>query len=341
MTGPATLPPKVASVEYLGPLNYGTDVARDLGFSGVVNGQSVWTFGDTLIPNGSGGYTFVASDSVGLGDPSDPTRIYDVTNAQGIPAEWIPLTAAENANGGLSRYGMGGTNVIEYAPNQGLVYFLVNDRGTNGQGLVGAGVCTVTADSSGAVATRTSETTWGSSEPHWGDVGITYNPQDGKVYVYGHGPDPFGLNVYLARATASEATDVSKYEYWNQATQSWTPQRFSLSGDLGTVTLSDDIALFSNQQLGQSNAFWSNYYNTWMFVAGANVGYTDIMVMTAPALEGPWTEPFTIASTCPSNTCGVIRYAVCPHPEYDLSGQTILATWTDSNVIYTARIHWR
>jgi hypothetical protein len=89
-------------VEYLGRQNYGTDVARDLGFSGVVNGQSVWTFGDTLVPDGSGGWAFSASDSVGLGDSSDPLRIYDRVNAQGWPSEWIPLNDAENANGGLS-----------------------------------------------------------------------------------------------------------------------------------------------------------------------------------------------------------------------------------------------
>ncbi|MDI5973763.1 DUF4185 domain-containing protein [Streptomyces sp. SL13] len=340
-TGPGVLPAKPASVEYLGAQDYGTDVARDLGFSGVVNGQSVWTYGDTLVPNGSGGYALSASDSVGLGDSSNPLRVYDTVNSSGWPSEWIPLNAAENANGGLSRYGMGGTNVVEYAPGKGLVWYLKNDRGTDGQGIVGAGVATVTAGPGGAVATRTSDTTWGPTEPHWGDVGVTYNPLDGKVYVYGHGPDPYGLNVYLARASAAQATDVSAYEYWNQSAQAWTNLRFSLSGALGTVKLSDDLALFSHQELGQSNAFWSNHFNTWMFVAGANVGYTDIMVMTAPALEGPWTAPVTVASTCPGNVCSAIRYAIAPHPEYDPTGETILVTWTDSNVVHTARIHWQ
>lgn len=316
-------------------------MARDLGFSGVLNGQSVWTYGDTLVPDGSGGYALSASDSVGLGDSSDPLRIYDRVGSTGYPDEWIPLNAAENANGGLSRYGMGGTNVVQYAPDKGLVWYLKNDRGSNGQGIVGAGVATVTADAHGAVATRSSDTTWGPTEPHWGDVGTTYDPQDGDVYVYGYGPDPFGTDVYLARVPAAQATDVDAYRYWDNSAQAWTNRRFSLSGNLGTVKLSDAQAIFTNRALGQSNAFWNSHYNTWMFVAGADVGYTDIEVTTAPNLWGPWTTPVTIASTCPNNQCGAIRYAIAPHPEYDINGDTLLVTWTDANVIHSARIHWK
>ncbi|MEV4141681.1 hypothetical protein AB0J72_57200 [Dactylosporangium sp. NPDC049742] len=177
-------------------------------------------------------------------------------NASGWPQEWIPLTQQENAEGGLGRYGMGGTNVVEYAPGKGLVWFLKNDRGGSGcHCIVGAGVATVTADAGGARATRAGTgVMWnGATEPHWGDVGVTYDPRDGKVYV----------------------------------------------------------------------------------------GYTDIMVMTAPNLEGPWTKAFTVASTCPGNQCGAVRYAIAPHPEYDPTGRTLPVTWTDANVIHSARLHWR
>src|SRR5258708_2980881 len=44
--GPGVLPPAVANVAYLGKLAYDDPrIERDLGFSGVVNGQIVWTFG--------------------------------------------------------------------------------------------------------------------------------------------------------------------------------------------------------------------------------------------------------------------------------------------------------
>ena len=340
--GPGVLPPKVAAMRYLAPQNYGRPVARDLGFSGVLSGQSVWTYGDTSIPDSSGDYELVANDSSALGDNLDLVRIFDDVNpGTNVPSQWIQPNAEENANGGLSRYSFGGTNVVEYAPGQGLVWYLKNDRGTNGLGIIGAGVATVTADATGAIATRTSDTTWGADEPWWGDIGVAYNPQDGDVYVYGHGPIPFDDNVYLARAPGARATDVTAYQYWNQSTQSWTTQRFTLSGGNGTIKLTNAMSLFPNRQLGQSNPFWSNHYNSWMFVAGADVGYTDVQVMTASKLEGPWTKPFTIASTCPNNVCSAIRYAITPHPEYDLSGKNLLVTWTDSNVIYSVVLRWK
>jgi hypothetical protein len=272
-----------------------------------------------------------------------PLAVHDKDlTASGCPGEWIPWDAAELANGGGSRYGEGGTNVIEYAPGKGLVWFLKNDRGTGGTGIVGAGVATVTADASGAVATRTDDTMWNPSEPWWGDVGVTYDAEDQNAYVFGHGPSTAMLSntVFLAKVPASQATDVSAYQYWNGATSSWTTQRFA-NGQLGTLNVTSAQALFPANALGQSNAFWSTYYNTWMFVYGTSFGYSDVMVMTAPKLEGPWTQGFTVASTCPNSACSAVRYAIAPHPEYDPTGKTLLVTWTDSNVVYAVRIAWQ
>jgi hypothetical protein len=339
--GAGQLPAAAVGADYLGPQKYNSPTARDLGFSGVVNGQSVWTYGDTLV-RADNNWVLTSSDSVGLGDKADPLRVYDTNvNSSGWPQEWIPLTPAENADGGLSRYAEGGTNVVEYAPNHGLVWFLKNDRGSNGRGIVGAGVATVTATATGAVATRTMDTMWLPIEPAWGDIGATYNPSDANVYVYGHGPGSLSSNVYLAKVPAARATDVSAYQYWDQSIKGWTKRRFTTDGRYGTVKMSSAQAIFTNHALGQSNAFWSNYYNTWMFVAGADVGYTDVMVMTAPTLEGPWTKAVTVASTCPGGSCSSIRYAIAPHPEYDPSGRTLLVTWTDSNVIHSTRIRWK
>ncbi|MFB7085235.1 ricin-type beta-trefoil lectin domain protein [Streptomyces sp. NPDC056296] len=340
-TGPGQLPPATTRVDYLGRQDYGTEVARDLGFSGVVNGQSVWTYGDTLVPDGRGGWIITANDSVGLGVKDNPIRINQRVGSNGWPDQWIPYTDAESANGGAGRYGMGGTNVVEYAPNKGLVWFLRNNRGSGGQGIEGAGVATVTADANGARATRVSDDLmWAADEPWWGDVGVTYNSQDGKVYVYGHGAGEFSRNIYLARVPANRATEVAAYEYWDQSARTWSTQRLTLGGANGTKKLTDAQSIFPDHMLGQSNAFWSNHYNTWMFVAGADVGYSDIMVMTAPRLEGPWTKLTTVGSTCPTGTCG-LRYAIAPHPEYDPTGKTLLVTWTDDNVIHSSRLTWR
>jgi hypothetical protein len=139
---------------------------RDLGFSGVVNGQIVWTFGDTLLVHTDGSSVFCSSDSSGLGALGSPMVVHDeALGSNGCPQEWIPLDATEQANGGLGQFAEGGTNVIEYAPNKGLVWFLKNDRGSGGSGIVGAGVATVTASAAGAVATRMDDTLWARTSP--------------------------------------------------------------------------------------------------------------------------------------------------------------------------------
>lgn len=340
-TGPGSLPPKIAKATYLGAQRSAyNDYARDLGFTGVLNGEIVWTYGDVLIRNDRGSFDFCSSDAVALGDIKKPMQTFETQlRGGGCTEQWVPLTDEENATGGLGRWAEGGTNIVEYAPNKGLVFFLKNDRQAGSDSIVGAGVAKVSMTANGPHADRQMDTQWNSFEPFFGDIGVTYNPLDKKVYAYGNGPAGLGEHVFLARADAERATDVSAYEYWNAATQSWTTQRFA-NGEWGTLKVSREQAIFKDRELGQSNAFWSNYYNTWMFVHGANLGYTDIMIKTAPKLEGPWTKSFTIASTCPTGECGAIKYAITPHPEYDPTGKTLLVSWTDDNVIHMTLIEF-
>jgi len=339
----APLPPKVSSTKYLGVLEYKkTRCVRDLGYSGVVNNRIIWTFGDTvgLYPNGQPQIGISATDSAGYGDLKNPLFVNDYAfDSNGWPTEWIPFDSSEKE--GLSRWAEGGTNVIEYAPNKGLVWFLKNDRKSGKDNIIGAGVCTVTAEDSGPKATRPYDTMWSASEPFWGDIGVAYNSMDQHAYIFGHGPAIAGIEsyVYLSKVPAKDALDVNAYQYWDQNTKSWTNQRFG-NGTHGTMNVTSAQAIFGLREVGQSNPFWSNYYNSWMFVYGADVGYTDVMVKTADKLEGPWTKGFTIASTCPYKNCSAIRYCVAPHPEFDPTGKTLLATWTDSNNIFSVEITW-
>ncbi|KAJ2956874.1 hypothetical protein NQZ79_g7330 [Umbelopsis isabellina] len=329
-TGSGVLPPKVSKTTYQGVLQYkNTKCVRDLGFTGVVNGQIIWTFGDTvgLLSDGTPQLGISATDSAALGDINNPLNVYDYAlDSNGWPSEWILLIRlkARVLQDGLKEVPMSSNTL----PTK--VY------------IVGAGVATVTANSSGPKATRPDDTQWNNFEPMWGDIGVTYNSQDQNVYVFGHAPftkSNLTGNVYLAKAPAAKALNVSAYQYWDEGNKAWTYTRFA-NGNLGTIDVSESQAIFKNREMGQSNAFWSNYYNTWMFVHGADVGYTDIMVKTANKLEGPWTTSFTIASTCPNNQCSDIRYAIAPHPEFDPTGKTLLVTWTDSNQIYAVTIEW-
>ena len=347
MIGPGQLPAKVANYTYLGnQTTVSGPIYRDLGFTGVVNGLIVWTFGDTLWkpdPNQEK-YFFLSSDSAAFGHKDIPTAVYDfgVTPiSKTYPTEWIPLLPSEEASGGLSVFAMGGTNVIEYATNQGLVWFLKNNRSIGYDQIVGGGVATVTADLiHGPVANRTMDHMWESAwgEPQWGDVGVTYNPQDEYVYVYGNGKNSA---VYLCRVKVTEALDVNAYTYWDNKTQTWNETRFG-DGTNGTVNYSVEQAVWGTYAHGQSNPFWSNYYNTWMTVYGNSFPTSDIMYSTAPNLWGPWTPGISICPSClPDTKCGdAFRYAMNPHPEYDITGKTLLVSWTDSNIQRLVKIVW-
>jgi hypothetical protein len=338
--GGGRLPASASGSEYLGEqkTNISTNIDRDLSFSGVVNGQSVWTYGDTILQKSINGIKPMAYDSTALGEKANPSKV-DFRNLGefGQPRNWVPLTPAEKADGGVSRFAMGGTNVIEYAPGKALVYYLKNDRRGGVNRLMGAGVADVTADANGASATRTrpvhsantsadSDTLlWGPDDPWYGDIGITYDPRDRKVYAYGNGPDG---GVYLARVPATQASDVTAYEYWDQSTQSWYTGVRKVDGNQAIFSHRYDTPLPHQKLFGQSNAFWSNYYNAWMFLtAGDYLGRT-IAVMTAANLEGPWTKLTKVADACPAanDTC----YAVAPHPEYDESGKTVLVSYTQT-----------
>jgi beta-xylosidase len=77
-----------------------------------------------------------------------------------------------------------------------------------------------------------------------------------------------------------------------------------------------------------------------MFVYGADWPNSDIYVSTASKLEGPWTSAITLGTTCPTGTCGDLRYCIAPHPEFDASGKTLMVTWTDDNDIHAVEITW-
>ena len=84
-------------------------IARDLGFSGVVNGQIVWTFGDTLLSTSGGGSTFCSSDSAALGDLSHPLeRARQEPRLERVPAGVDPADrrrAVERRAGPVRRRG--------------------------------------------------------------------------------------------------------------------------------------------------------------------------------------------------------------------------------------------
>lgn len=71
-------------------------------------------------------------------------------------------------------------------------------------------------------------------------MGIAYDPRDKHVYVFGHGPHgdkELSSRTYLCRVPAEHATDIHKYEYWDNADKVWRKRRMTKHGAEGTIKL--------------------------------------------------------------------------------------------------------
>jgi len=351
--GPGQLPPKVKETNYHGkmrfyhPAGHEHKIARDLGFTGVLDGKVVWTWGDTLMMHGKDAF-ICATDSTSVAKMDSPMCAVDTAlapNSDNI-ANWINCLPHEEADGGLTCYAFGGTNVIEYAPNKGLVFFLKNYRPPTGGKICGAGVAKCSMHHGDVpVSERKCDTMWSEYEPYYGDVGIAYNAQDGHVYAYGKGPgydDGLSKHTFLCKAPADKATDIDAYSYWDASTASWGTQRLTLHGEHGSKKLEAGQAVFGWMAMNQAAPFWSNYFNRWMFLYGNSWGYSDCLVMTAEKLEGPWDGHggMVVCSTLPEKEGEGFRYACCGHPEFDDSGKSVLVTWTRNNEIYGTTVVW-
>lgn len=348
--GPGRLPPRVAQRTYLDrhqffhPSGKRHNTMRDLGFTGVLDGKIVWCWGDTLMGTEDSA-RICAVDSTSIGAMQAPMCSMDTAlDAQDNVRSWIPTTAEEDAGGGYTCYSFGGTNIVETAPNRGVVWYLKMHRPGGVYTCHGAGVATCSMrGGSMPVATRAGEKLWNAFEPGWGDVGACLNAADGHVYVFGHGPSTdaeLSSRTYLCRVPAGQATDVAAYEYWLDDERTWTKRRIA-NGALGTINCTKEQAIFGWHAMNQSAPFWSNYFNCWMFLHSTGWPVSPVICQTADRLEGPWTDHGEVATTLPAgHQEDGFRYAVNGHPEFDPSGKTVLATWTKNNVIWGVRIEW-
>ena len=349
--GPGQMPPRVAKRTYLDrhqfyhPRGHRHNTMRDLGFTGVLDGKIVWCWGDTLMGTENQA-AICAVDSTTIGSMRSPMCSMDTALAPGSDnvRNWIPTTDEEEQGGGYTVYSFGGTNIIEVAPNKGIVYYLKMHRPGGVYKCHGAGVATCEmGPGSVPYARRVGNTLWNDFEPGWGDVGCCYNSQDGHIYVFGHGPstdEDLSSRAYLCKVPAEKATDVGAYLYWLNDTREWTHRRIA-TGEMGSIKCTKEQAIFDWHAMNQSAPFWNNYFNKWMFIHSTGWPVSPVICKTADRLEGPWEDHDEVATTLPEgHKEDGFRYCVCGHPEFDPTGKTILATWTKNNVIWGVRIEW-
>lgn len=323
---------KIAKVEELGNVSStSTFVKRDLGFQGKVGKYIVLTYGDTLYSDaqGSDQWRGMTCNSGAIAC-TDPTQVYDSILDDNNYPKWL-LKPTEDFGEDAATYALGLTNVIETSPGKGLVYFLLNHRPGGVQKILGAGVAEVTIDTTAGYpvpkATRLCKFWWdGETEPWYGDM-CALRAGD-YIYAYGHAKDnPW---VFLTRAKIEHATELDAYEYWNGET--WQSER------LKRDQMGDKEKIF--WQVHQGQIFWSDYHQRYLFIYCDNFWSCQVLIKTALAPEGPWSDALTVHKPKPVQEGGNI-YAPIPHPYFDTTSKTLIITYTNHpNTIQAIKVEF-
>ncbi|KIX00067.1 uncharacterized protein Z518_10994 [Rhinocladiella mackenziei CBS 650.93] len=325
----------IACVDFLGDVHSATTyVKRDLGFQGQLGQYVLLSYGDTMYSDANYSDTWrgMTSDSAALATHNPLVVIDPVLTPEGYPPQFCPLVASFGED--PAKYGMGITNVVETddsGQGQGIMFFLLNHRPNGTNNLIGAGVASVTLNTSTYPPVpqirRLPPRYWwdATREPWYGDV-CALRWED-YIYGYGHGGEgnPW---VYLTRVRAAEATNFACYEYWNGS--DWQSER------LDSQSIGEKESVF--WQINQGQVIWSNYYGCFFFVYCDNWMNSKVLLKTSPKPEGPWSDPITLYQATPIRQDSSI-YAAVPHPYFDNSGKTLVVTFTNHpNTIQAVRV---
>lgn len=292
---------------------------RDGGATGIVGGRLLWTFGDTIFlrqsQSGENGY----SSTGALAELSTPSVVSEPLDSKGAPVSpLLPLTAAESAYNKASgdpneRYALWPAAVIPESPSSSLILYnrlKVHPGGLNYEHL-GTGMARVSSGST-AAQRLTDELFVGKEDQYLHG----YTEYGGYLYLYNckNRAGTFDSDCSVARAPEGSVLVRSSYRYWNG--NSW----------------STDIAKAVKTIPGSTSGF-SVAYNPYLgvFVSTTSIGFSkSIIIRTAPAPEGPWSDSI-VAYTASGSI-----YATTQHPELMTeNGRNIMVSY------YLPQDNWR
>ncbi|KAF4809794.1 hypothetical protein CGCTS75_v014710 [Colletotrichum tropicale] len=306
---------------------------RDLGFTGAIAGKYYAVWGDTLWCDA--GVTDPAKDTSGFHGmvrdavsaiTNNPLLVHDLNlGSNGRQNQFVPFNASW---GEKQDTGFGGTSLVEVnaATKTGAVFYLVNQ---NSNGLVGAGIAKVDVINGTPTVTKRfgDQGFWwpANSNPRYGDIMAFRDPRSEYIYAWGGPPTTKtgwvdGSYVYMVRVKASDAFDLTKYQYWWGRQQGWKSDRL-------TTFTSETAVLWGT---GQGQVVWNQFYQCYIMVH-LGIGGGAVFLRTAPSPEGPWTPDVQIFQAQPIDN-GLV-YAGVAHPYLDDSGKTLTMSFTNNNRI--------
>lgn len=165
----------------------------------------------------------------------------------------------------------------------------------------------------------------GAGRPGYGNYGwVVYN---GTAYLYGR------LNctsapgaVALARAPATRLEDASAYEYYHPLSGLW-----SSAADATTPRMDDATQAVPRAGTGQQGTFYhSRYFDAFVWIGAPAFGASStFQIATAPAPEGPWSEPQDFYTAPPGQSFPGYSHQAHPGLSEDMgNGRDIYLTFT-------------
>jgi hypothetical protein len=292
---------------------------RDVGFSAVLQGRSVWVFGDTFLPRiARDGLRWRSSSWSWTAYPPTDGAIGEFVHAvdsDGLARQLLPHTNAE-AVFNLAHEGHDdcpsesacGSRltpwpqalVTDVSQERAVIYYLNMQTGPGGQwdfrSVSGSIALWTDPDEP---ATRVEPPLFGPAEPDWGSAAVRV---EDDIFVYACEFDGKRKPCLVARVPFDSASERSGYRFWTASgkwSRDWqeaTP--IFAGGSLFSVHYSD--------YLGKFVAFYIPHIDG------------KFAMRTADRPQGPWSDPVWIGSGAgPSENW---NYALIAHPQYARGG---------------------
>lgn len=324
----------------LGPLPANPDiVGRDGAYSGAFQGYSVWIYGDTFLqaPDASG-RTYVSNSwsyTTDVNGPPTAARFEERLDSVGSLSMVLQETADEYSLD-LAHYGdptcqvqpcgehwaiWPGAIITDPGSNHALIFYMVEWVDPTGN-FTSQGSSVAIWQSFDQLPQRPTfnpeivaghpDLMFGPSEPSFGSAALI---SDGMLYVYGCGHTDDGLDkdCQLARVDPAMVQNKSAWSYF-AGNGTWS------------ASLSDAMPVFTGLDI--MSVSWNNYLQRYVAVYD-KLGTQDVVMRTAPAPEGPWSEELVLFHSL-LNADGSDAYDAQAHAEFEANGgQTIYVTYSN------------
>ena len=331
--------PRVVSVTQLGTVQQNQVIyGRDGTFSALVDGKSVWTFGDT--PMSVPGVLGNSWDDNSLSwttdlDASKGINLnHDLLDSTGAPAEFLPYLPWEREYNyqhdknhctvkpcGAEFAMWDGPVIDDPARNRTLFYYYELYRGVPGmQGwdTVGGGIAVYTPGQGinrpiENPGSKTPTLMWGPKDEEFNSGAIVV---DDMLYSYGCVGGFLVDNCQVARVLLADALDITKWTYY-------------AGNDNWSTNPADAVTIFQGGAAA-NQVFYNAYLGVYMNIYNPALN-NDMYFIVSRTPWGPWSKP-TLLFKGETPYKGSVNYTGQVHTEFAQgNGQTEYVTYAHPN----------